>query len=257
MESDLKQLSSSAVPSDPEEFEKKVKPILERRCVVCHGCYDAPCQLKLSSNEGLRRGASDERIYEPKRISEMQPTRLFIDAKTPDEWRSRGFSSVLNEGPSSPENNLKNSVLYHLLRLKQQHPQPDTDRLPDSFTLGLNREQTCPTLEKVDDFALENPLWGMPYAMPNLSETEYRTLVSWLAQGSPTPSAPGPSTMVLPQIKQWERFLNQPSSKQRLVSRYLYEHLFHLTNGIKQNNLHYMSCLSQHFLAYSKHYSHN
>lgn len=227
MESDLKQLSSSAVLSNPEEFERKVKPILERRCVVCHGCYDAPCQLKLSSNEGLRRGASDERIYEPKRISEMQPTRLFIDAKTPAEWRSRGFSPVLNEGPSSPENNLKNSVLYHLLRLKQQHPQPDADRLPDSFTLGLNREQTCPTLEKVDDFALENPLWGMPYAMPNLSEAEYRTLVSWIAQGSPTPSAPGPSTTVLPQIKQWERFLNQPSSKQRLVSRYLYEHLFH------------------------------
>lgn len=33
-----------------------VKPILESRCVVCHGCYDAPCQLKLSSPEGIDRG---------------------------------------------------------------------------------------------------------------------------------------------------------------------------------------------------------
>ncbi|VAW83822.1 Fatty acid cis/trans isomerase [hydrothermal vent metagenome] len=227
MEDDLAQVLSSAILSDPVVFKQQVKPVLERRCVVCHGCYDAPCQLKLSSSEGLWRGASEERIYEPRRIGEMRPTRLFIDAKTPAEWRSRGFSPVLNEGQKNPENNLKNSVLYHLLRLKQQHPQPDKNQLPDSFTLGLNREQTCPTLETIDDFTRDHPQWGMPYAMPNLSETEYRTLVSWLAQGSPMPPPPGPSASVLPQIKQWEIFLNQPSNKQHLVSRYLYEHLFH------------------------------
>ncbi|MFQ5644556.1 MAG: hypothetical protein ACE5FQ_12795 [Thiogranum sp.] len=44
----------------PVAFDSGVRPVLERRCVVCHGCYDAPCQLKLSSNEGLRRGASEE-----------------------------------------------------------------------------------------------------------------------------------------------------------------------------------------------------
>ncbi len=227
MERDLEQALSLAATDGRVEYEQDVRPILERRCVVCHGCYDAPCQLKLSSHEGLRRGASEERIYEPKRINEMQPTRLFIDAKTPSEWRSRGFSPVLNEGSSSPENNLRNSVLYHLLSLKQQHPQPSTGKLPDSFTLELNREQTCTTIEKVDDYAREHPLWGMPYAMPNLSEKEYQTLVAWLAQGSPAPALPGPSATVLPQIREWERFLNQDSPKQRLVSRYLYEHLFH------------------------------
>ncbi len=212
---------------DPAVFERQVKPVLERRCVVCHGCYDAPCQLKLSSNEGLRRGASEELVYDATRIVPMQPTRLFVDARSTGEWRSRGFHPVLNEGKQSPENNLKNSVLYHLLRLKQQHPQPGTDLLPDSFTLELNREQTCPTLESVGDFAQEHPLWGMPYAMPDLPKQEYRTLVSWLAQGAPTPAPPAPSAAVLPRIKQWEGFLNQSSLKQRLVSRYLYEHLFH------------------------------
>jgi len=211
----------------PVMFEQQVRPILERRCIVCHGCYDAPCQLKLSSSEGLRRGANKERIYEPKRITAMQPTRLFVDAKSTAEWRSRGFTPVLNEGEQTSENNLKNSVLYRLLRLKQQHPQPRTALLPESFTLGLNRKQICPTPETVDDFVQEHPLWGMPYAMPNLSKLEYQTLVSWLAQGAPAPAPPVPSAMVLPQIKQWERFLNQPSSKQQLVSRYLYEHLFH------------------------------
>ncbi len=211
----------------PVLFDQQVKPILERRCVVCHGCYDAPCQLKLSSMAGLQRGASEERIYDPKRITNMTPTRLFIDAKTTQQWRSRGFSAVLNEGENIPEENLKNSVLYHLLRLKQQHPQPSQDRLPDSFTLGLDREESCPTLDTIDEFARKNPLWGMPYAMPNLSNQEHRTLVSWLAQGALATAAPPPSAAVLPQIKRWEAFFNQPSNKQRLVSRYLYEHLFH------------------------------
>ena len=216
-----------ALPDAPVAFEQQVRPILERRCVVCHGCYDAPCQLKLSSIEGLRRGASEERIYNRRRIIPMRPTRLFVDAKSTAAWRSRGFFPVLNEGRQAPEANLENSVLYRLLRLKQEHPQPHGGLLPDDFTLELNREQTCPTLETVDDFAREHPLWGMPYAMPNLPEQEYRTLVSWLAQGTPAPAPPGPSAAVLPQIQQWEHFLNQSSNKQRLVSRYLYEHLFH------------------------------
>ncbi len=223
VESDL----SSVLLDGPVTFEDQVRPILERRCVVCHGCYDAPCQLKLSSNEGLRRGASEERVYNYTRITPMQPTRLFVDARSTAEWRSREFHPVLNEGQQAPENNLKNSVLYRLLRLKQQHPQPKTDQLPDSFTLGLNREQTCPTLESMDDFAMEHPLWGMPYAMPDLPKQEYRTLVSWLAQGAPAAAPPDPSATVLPQIKQWESFLNQSPNKQQLVSRYLYEHLFH------------------------------
>ncbi len=211
----------------PVTYEQQVKPILEHRCVVCHGCYDAPCQLKLSSIEGLQRGATEQKVYDHRRIEAVPPTRLFIDAKTTAEWRSRGFHPVLNEGQQTAEQNLQNSVLYHLLRLKQQHPQPGTGQLPDSFTLGLNREQTCPKPETVDKFTSEHPLWGMPYAMPNLSRQEYRTLVAWLAQGAPAPMPPGPSATVLPQIVQWEDFFNQSANKPRLVSRYLYEHLFH------------------------------
>jgi len=217
-----------AARSEPVTWEGQVKPVLERRCVVCHGCYDAPCQLKLSSPEGLLRGASTESIYDPSRVTPMQPTRLFIDAKNTAQWRSRDFHPVINESPQNdPEANLKNSVLYHMLRLKQQHPQPDINAFSDNFTLELDREQTCPTLDSMDEFARKRPLWGMPYAMPNLQEQEYQTLISWLAQGTPTPAPPTPSATVQPQIKHWELFLNGTSNKQRLVNRYLYEHLFH------------------------------
>jgi hypothetical protein len=215
------------IPDKLVDFKEQVEPILQRRCVVCHGCYDAPCQLKLSSIEGLQRGANEERIYEPKRIGTMEPTRLFIDAKNTAEWRLRNFFSVLNEGEQTPKNNLKNSVLYRLLNLKKQYPQAKKGMLSSHFTLELDREQSCPTLDTFDRYAQENPQWGMPYAMPNLSNLEHQTLVSWLAQGANAPPSSPPSTSVLPQIKQWEIFFNQPNNKQQLVSRYLYEHLFH------------------------------
>src|SRR5674476_992690 len=45
-------------------FNKDVKPILDSRCVACHGCYDAPCQLKLGSIDGLDRGATKQLVYD-------------------------------------------------------------------------------------------------------------------------------------------------------------------------------------------------
>ena len=212
---------------EPVNYEKQVRPVLEKRCIVCHGCYDAPCQLKLSSIEGLQRGATEIRVYEPRRIESIQPTRLFIDAKSTKQWRSLDFYPVINEQEKTPVANLQNSVLYRLLQLKKQFPQPDSERLPESFSLELNRQQTCPTLETIDEFAEEHPLWGMPYAMPGLSTSEYRTLVTWIAQGSKTHAAAAPAGSVALEIKKWEGFFNQSSRKHKLVSRYLYEHLFH------------------------------
>ena len=66
----------------------------------------------------------------------------------------------------------------------------------------------------------------MPYAMPNLERDEYTKLVHWLAQGAAMPEDKAPSAAAAKQIKQWEKFLNGKSNKERLVGRYLYEHLF-------------------------------
>ena len=216
-----------SMPKEPISYDEKVRPILESRCIACHGCYDAPCQLKLTSPEGIHRGANKKKVYKGSRTSADEPTRLFIDAMTTEEWRQKGFATVLNEGDSSPVKNLENSVLYKMLRQKRLYPQARTGMLSDDFDLGLNREQTCPTLDEFDKYAAKHPKGGMPYAMPNMNKDEYTTLVHWLAQGAPMPEDKAPSTVAAKQIEQWQAFLNGGSSKEKLVNRYLYEHLFH------------------------------
>ena len=214
------------LPKEAISYEDSVKPVLQNRCVVCHGCYDAPCQLKLSSPSGIQRGGSKEKVYNGARFKTMAPTRLDIDAKTPDQWRQKNFHSVLNESENDPAANLSQSVLYRMLRMKQISPQPRVGMIPDRFDLSLDRKQTCPTLEEFDKYQEKFPQQGMPFAMPNLNDEEYKVLVQWLAQGAPVPADKKPSATAMKQIKRWESFLNGQDLKQQLVSRYLYEHLF-------------------------------
>jgi hypothetical protein len=37
---------------------------MRRLSWVSHGCYDAPCQLKLGSFEGIALGASKHKVYD-------------------------------------------------------------------------------------------------------------------------------------------------------------------------------------------------
>jgi len=209
----------------PVNWQDDVRPVVEGRCVVCHACYDAPCQLKLSSHEGLLRGANPQKVYDGARIRAAAPTRMFVDATTTAEWRAKGFHPVMNEATGA-EARLADSVLYRMLRLKQLNPQPRAGMLPEEVPVELDRKQVCTTQADFDKFARQNPLWGMPYGMPNLSDAEYATLVRWLAQGAPGPQPPAPSAGAQPQIDAWEAFLNGESLRERLMSRYLYEHLF-------------------------------
>jgi hypothetical protein len=214
------------LPSDDISYNDTVRPVLQRRCVVCHGCYDAPCQLKLSSPAGIARGASPEKVYNGARFSTMAPTRLYIDAKSTEQWRQKGFHSVLNESMDTPESNLEQSVMYQMLRLKQTNPQARVGKLSATVDLSLGRKQSCPTIDNFDKYAKKFPIQGMPFAMPNLSDKEYRILVQWLAQGAPAPELTNSSANTQAQIARWGAFLNGQDMKQRLVSRYIYEHLF-------------------------------
>ncbi len=232
----------STLPKKDISYQNSIKPILGSRCVVCHGCYDSPCQLKLSSIEGLLRGANKIPVYNPLRLRHASPSRLFIDANTTEEWRHKGFFSVLNEAklnqqsnqaPSQKEltkkqaeNNLRYSILYRMLNLKQLHPQPRIGKLKSNINLALDAKQQCSTIAEFDQFAYQHPSWGMPYGLPNLANEEYQLLVQWLAQGSPIEQNKPVENAIIQQIQRWEGFLNQPSNKHQLVSRYIYEHLF-------------------------------
>jgi hypothetical protein len=233
--STFNQLYGKAQPVDrsvetllPEQIDywADVEPIINHRCVVCHACYDAPCQLKLTAVEGIERGASHESIYNLTRPFPAEPSRLFMDANTVAQWRDKGFFPVLNEREQTPLANANAGVMYQMLSLKQHNPLPAEAILSEDFTLGIGRKNSCPKAETFNAYAEANPLWGMPYGTPALKAEENQKLMAWLAQGAVhTPRQALPQSVQV-QVSSWESFLNQTSLKAQLMSRYLYEHLF-------------------------------
>jgi hypothetical protein len=213
-------------PSHPGFYEQSVRPVLENRCVVCHACYDAPCQLKLSSPDGIDRGASKQRVYDGTRLLAALPSRLGVDAQTTREWRAKGFFPVLNERTQVRENHTQASVLYRLLALKQEHPLPNVEVLDEQFSFGLDRPESCPRLDEMDAYEKTHPQWGMPYGLPALTEKEHNVLTQWLQAGGAMTLRPALSKALTQQVEAWETFLNGDSLKQQLASRYIYEHLF-------------------------------
>lgn len=77
--------------SETQALAEQANRIMQNRCMVCHGCYDAPCQLKLEADAGLRRGASKALVYDGTRLTAANMTRLFDDALTEAQWRDKGF----------------------------------------------------------------------------------------------------------------------------------------------------------------------
>ncbi|GGF79999.1 fatty acid cis/trans isomerase [Alteromonas lipolytica] len=223
-------------------YTETAKPILDKRCVVCHACYDAPCQLKLGSYEGITRGANKKPVYHGDRLLADNPTRLFIDARSPGEWRGKGFYPVLDE-ISEFNDQLNNSVLASMLALKRSHPTNDGQALSDEFEFDINRDMQCPTIGEFPAYQQDHSQWGMPYGLPAIDMDEHNLLMQWLQAGAPT-SEPAPIASADQKgIEQWEAFFNQDSLKQQLVSRYLYEHLFisHIYFEDRQGNTQYWS----------------
>ena len=208
------------------EFLQHVQPVLESRCVVCHGCYDAPCQLKLSSPEGIDRGLSKERVYNGTRLLASTPSRLLFDATQTSQWREKGFTPVLNEREQSVQANLAGSVLYNSLVLKMSSPLPKDDILDDEFDFSLDREQSCTTMGEFDRFADSQPHAGMPYGLPGISLAEFQHLENWLKNGGKMAHIKPPNKAVIAQAQRWESFLNQDGLKYQLAARYIFEHWY-------------------------------
>lgn len=213
---------ASALPMLPAvgrtlDFTRDVKPVLDNRCAVCHGCYDAPCQLLLTSHAGAMRGASQTPVYDSSRLVNAPPTRLFVDAHGAEAWRAKGFFPVSNGS---------DALFLRMLALGKAHPFAPGKPLPASVGLDVNRTLTCATGDEFPDYARKHPLGGMPYGTAPLTDGELGVLSAWIARGSPAPLPTPPSREVEEQIAVWEAFLNGESLKEKLTGRYLYEHWF-------------------------------
>ncbi len=215
-------------------FNNEIQPILTHRCAVCHSCNDAPCQINFTSIEGIDRGASSKPVYNGARFFTQEPTRLDIDALTTAQWRTKQFTPILNERRQNEQINLDNSLLYKVLTTKREQKFITKGRLSKEYGVGQElvkdesfvHSQTCPDIEGYKKFAQNNPQWGMPFALPALSHKEFKAIETWLEQGAQVEPRQPLSIILKEQIAQWETFLNGSSKKQKLVSRYLYEHLF-------------------------------
>lgn len=217
-------------------YLKDIHPIFSNRCVVCHACVDAPCQLHLDSYPGVRRGATFSRMGT--NIFESSPTRD-KDAQTTTEWRSKGFFPIINEtSPETkdtakdptkdPNDRLKNSILYQLIEQGFDHNQPgfSLDELKDH----RSEKNTCPqTPLHTKKFIDRYPAAGMPYGLPGLDPLAFETLRNWIAEGAPGPTAEEVRQLTeasRPDIlNEWETFFNE-SLKSRLTARFIYEHAF-------------------------------
>jgi hypothetical protein len=215
-----------AASSGATTFEHDVAPIFNRRCLVCHACYDAPCQLKMENFSGLDRGATPAPVYNAARLKEAPLTRLGIDAHSTREWRDKDFHPVLNEREQTEANNLGASVLYGMLALKSRNPLP-TGVLPEKmFDFSISREQTCTTQAKMSKYERDHPQWGMPFGLPALSPAEMQAVATWLSAGAKTQLPPPMADSYVGAVAAWEAFFNGDSLKEQLMSRYAFEHLF-------------------------------
>lgn len=217
----------AAYPFEPPtrklDYLADVKPILEKRCVVCHSCYNSPCQLKLSSWEGLDRGASKEKIYNAGRLKTMDPSRLFVDAHSTKEWREKGFYNVTK----GAEQNVTESMMYMLLDHKRVSPKVSGEYYSEAGDLTCSENKS-----ELESYLKKHPNNGMPFGFPPLKKDEFNMVVGWLGQGAQGPSAEQQAAIeAIPKkdqamVDMWESFLNIKEPKFQMTARYLYDHLF-------------------------------
>ncbi|MBU1420459.1 MAG: fatty acid cis/trans isomerase [Proteobacteria bacterium] len=222
-------------PTRPINYLHEIKPILDKRCAVCHSCYNSPCQLKLNSYEGVDRGGSKKAVYSATRLTTMDPTRLFIDAHSTEEWRQKDFHTVTE---STAPDGLNNSLMLQILSHKMKNPESRGEYRSEADDL------TCSaTSIELDGYLSKHPNRGMPFGFPPLRQEEFELIAGWLAQGSKGPTAAEQEKLTTPmasdalEIDKWETFLNNQDPKYAMTARYLYEHLFlaHIKFGTDTN----------------------
>lgn len=215
---------ASTNPSLPADYYMDhIQPIFNQKCATCHSCMNSPCQFNLTSFEGFERGANKfVNPYSWVLSGESPLTRLGLDAFGEKEWRKKGFYSMHKN-----THDVDKTIFMSMLQMKSNSISDDSPKIP------AEESRSCPvTYEEQQKYAENFPASGMPYGLPEISNQEYETLKKWIKNGATGPSknyleaAKSPSPIERSQIDRWQKYLNQNSLEQKLVSRYIYEHLF-------------------------------
>lgn len=198
-----------------DEYREKIRPIFENRCIACHSCYTSPCQLNLQSYEGFERGAYRENVYNGTRLNSTRPTRLGVDASDVFAWRKMDFFAVNTSA------DVEKNLFVEMLRTKPIE-------LRDLPGTPVEESMTCPRdISSVKSIYSRSEDLKMPYGLQPLKEEELATIKNWIQKGARGPEKKlTVSSSVEAEVREWEMFFNKPTLKEKLVSRYLYEHLF-------------------------------
>lgn len=213
-------------------FVEDVKPIIDKKCVSCHACWDAPGQLDLRSVSGIIRGAKKIDPYGA-RAEAIPPTSIWNSANSLEDWRAEGFFSVIEGG--------KDSIMAKMLRHGYDNPVEPNELIDPSVEIDpFKRKYTFPNDAEIDAYISQRPREGMPLAVSGLTSREYADLIQWLDQGAPFDVEPAiPSDIDLALIREWESFLNAPDLRTQLMARYIFEHIalvnFHFENSADAN----------------------
>lgn len=209
-----------AVDMTDEMYIRQVQPIFESRCIACHSCFNAPCQMNLQSYEGFERGANKSLVYNGGRSQSVEPTRMWIDAHSTDVWRQKGFYSLNTS--KSPSDNLFFELLQHRVKTSDV-----------KIEKQVAESMYCPSsMEEYNKLGKTKDQVAMPYGFPPLNSEELKKVETWVTAGSPRSPAQEQLRVskkhknIQKFIRDWESFLNNKSLKHQLVSRYIYEHLF-------------------------------
>lgn len=216
-------LTPSNVIDGVDLFTTDIQPIFDSRCVACHSCFNAPCQLKLSSFAGTERGANQTSIYDFPTFTPRAPTRLFIDAHDVSGWREKEFYSVTSQTKEDI------SILEMMLT---RVPGVESG-LQEKFDSEWSRTCVAEASEReLERYKKANPAGRMPFGLPPLEPRELKTVQNWLLKGAPGPVLKDREDAILnqkllaPLISDWEALLNGKTLQSKLSSRYIYEHLF-------------------------------
>lgn len=212
-------------PEDHDTYLDEIQPILAKRCVTCHSCTSAPCQLKLTSYEGVKRGANPEHVFSTTVFAaKTGPTRL-KDGITEKDWRKKGFYSVTEGG--------KDSIMYKMIE-KGEENEGGFD-LTDPFALYKDKvevlafESLNNDPEKIEE-RLSKSGTGMPFGLSKIPSNEYAKLTEWLEAGAKGPSPEAQKILESARdpdvVRKWEEFFNKSSPKEQLAMRYIFEHIY-------------------------------